>query len=224
MQKYIEMNQDSEGNNTINEKGITNKKWILDYKINREQHFVEITQWNGRTKKIYFRSGGDKDIQQTLDKMQKDQFDKMVEAIEKDLKVEITNETFLNLVFLGLGVAAAPVSLLAGGFFASFTLVSLPSAHLKLKLKRDLHLIGWIIDNKKDADSVIHRDVDSKRKTDLSQLTPVVDYSVYPDDAPYSEEMYNNGINLNNISELSTKQLQKLKKKTMSFQEKKRNK
>ena len=83
-------------------------------------------------------------------------------------------------------------------------------------------MIGWIIDNKKDADSVIHRDVDSKRKTDLSQLTPVVDYSVYPDDAPYAEEMYNNGINLNNISELSTKQLQKLKKKTMSFQEDKR--
>ena len=74
MQNYIAMNRDIEGNNTIDEKSITNKKWILDYKINREQHYVEITQWNGRTKKIYFRSGGDKDIQQTLDKMQKEQF------------------------------------------------------------------------------------------------------------------------------------------------------
>lgn len=221
MQKYIEMNQDR--NHAVTEKGVTNKNWILDYKINREHHYVEITQWNGREKKIYFHRGQDKVMQETLDKMQKDQFDKMVEAMEKDLKVSITNDAFLNLACLGLGVAAASVSLLAGGFFASFTLLSLPSLE-KLKLKRDLHLIGWIIDNKKDVDRVIHHDVDSKRKVDLSQLTPFIDYSVYPNNVPYSEEMYNNGINLNNISELSNRELQKLKRKTMSFQEKKRNK
>ena len=221
MQNYIEMSQGKTGSHYVDEKKVTDKNWILNYKINREQHFAEITKWNGRTNKVYFRRGKDKDMQEKLDRIQKEQFDKMVEAIEKCVKVSVGENVIINLGLLGAGVITLPASLSVGGFFASFTLFNWPLR--SVKLKRDLHLIGWIIDNKKDVDSVIHRDVDSKRKIDLSQLTPYIDYSVYPDDAPYSEEMYNNGINLNNITELSTKQLQKLKKKTISFQERKNN-
>ncbi len=219
LQNYIEMSQGRTGSHSVNEKLVTNKDWILDYKINREQHYVEVTQWNGCEEKIYFQSGEEKEMQEKLDQIQKEQFDKMVEAIDKCVSKSMSDD--LNILFLGLAAFLTPASLGLGLFFFGSSFLSLPFKHLKLE--RNLKLVGWIIDNKKDADSVIHRDVDSKRKTDLSKLTPYIDYSVYPDDAPYSEEMYNNGINLNNIPELSTKQLQKLKKKTISFQERKNN-
>ncbi len=214
MQNYIEMSQRRTGSHTVDEKKVTNKDWIRDYKINREQHYVEITQWNGQEKKISFRSGEDKEMQEKLDQTQKEQFDKMVEAIEKCGNMSMIDNPCDMILVLAFFMSAASYK------FSIFLLCSsfLCLPHKYLKLERDLALIGWIIDNKKDVDSIIHRDVDSKRKTDLSQLIPVVDYSAYPSDVLYSEEMYNEGINLNNISELNTKQLRKLKKKTISFQ------
>ena len=215
MQNYIEMSQGRTGIHNVNEKMVTNEDWIRDYKINREQHYVEITQWNGQEKKIYFGDGEDKEMQEKMDQIQKEQFDKMMEAIDKCGSMSMGDN--FGVVFLTFAAFTLVASYKVSIFFICSSFLCLP--HKYFKLSKDLNLIGWIIDNKKDVDSVIHRDVDSKRKIDLSQLTPYIDYSVYPDDAPYSEEMYNNGINLNNISELSTKQLKKLKKKTLSFQE-----
>ena len=83
--------------------------------------------------------------------------------------------------------------------------------HNPLMLKRELKLVSWINDNKDKVN-----EVDSKRETSSNTNTLNMITPKYPTDlVPYSESMYEEGISLNNIDELTNKQLRGLKRKVL---------
>lgn len=87
-------------------------------------------------------------------------------------------------------------------------------SYLPYKLKKEIKLVTWVIENKEYVDEVIKTEVERKMPVTTETDTMIPVKQEYPTGlVPYSENLYEEGINLNNIDELNVKVLRKLKKK-----------
>lgn len=187
---------------------------IKKYKINRQSNHVEITYMNGCT------------TYNELTDTTREELDAKQRAYLESLKEYIYPKVEEKKRFNG------PVGFLYGiNALLNFTLQKwalgfcwLTSASLystiflrPLKVKRDMELASWIHDNRDDVNKVIQAEVEKKMaKPEVNAETINMPRREYPTDkVPYSKEIYEEGICLNNMDELSNFQLHRLKQKVL---------
>ena len=203
--------------------------WIRNYKLNRSNRELTISYWNPdpflNYKPDTIRScppDKEQEMIEELDETQKEQFAKMYDSVMKELKRKLKSNMPLTSLYLFNGVLQTcngnflNASLwTAGSLIYAIPLTITPRS---LKLVHEMKLVNWIIKNKPSVDELIHSEVDKVRDVDLSHVAPIVRYDIYPiERTPYPEEIYNEGINLNNIESLDNKTLQGIKKKILQL-------
>ncbi len=185
--------------------------YIESYRINREHKFAEIVYMSGwrHTEALNEKT------EEELEAKQKEQLKEMQEKLEPKIDSRIRWQGSLLFLYgtntllqytVGHWFAGTCWLLGAGIYFGQ--------TYFPYKLKKEMNLVKWIMDNKKYVDQVIQEEVDKKmpKTTETNTMIPVK--QEYPTDlVPYSEKLYEEGINLSNIDELKVKQLKQLKKK-----------
>jgi len=195
---------------------------IKNYKINRRENNVKITYMTDFTDYEELTDT----TKEELDERQRQYLEKLKTKIypKVDQRLRVNGPLgglyFFNAVIQAL-VNKWGLSLL---WLSSSLLYS--SIFLKpLKIKRDMEISGWIHDNRKDVDKIIRAEVESKMdKPKITADTINMPMRKYPTEkVPYSESMYEDGISLNNVEELSTYQLYRLKRKVLAKRKENRN-
>lgn len=185
--------------------------YISNYKINRENNYVEITHMSGWKKKEELKE----DTIQKLDKQQRDQLDAMRDKINPKIDSRIHwQSTLLFLYGTNTLLQYSQQHWFAGSCWLAGAGIYFAQCYFPYKLKKEMSLVAWIMDNKEYVDQVIQREVSDKMpKTEETNTMNLVKVDYPTDLVPYSETMYEEGINLSNIDELKVGQLKKLKKK-----------
>ncbi len=205
--------------------------WVRNYKLDRKSRELTISYWKDGAYLFYIKKDKikicppekEKEMIEELDDMQREQFAKMYEEVTKELKRSLKWNIPIATVYLTNGVLQTCIgNFLGASVWTAGSLiytVPLTLTPKSFKLVREMKLVKWIIENRDAVDALIRREVDEVRDVDLSHTDPIVQYDVYPTNrTPYPEEIYNEGINLNNIESLDNKTLQGIKKKVLKMQ------
>lgn len=185
--------------------------YIESYKINKENNFVEIVFMDGarRIDPIY------EGLIEELDEVQLDQLQEMYKQLSPKIDNRIRWQGglfFLNGTNAALQYTvghwfAGTCWLLASGLYFS-------QCYFPHKLKKEMQLVSWIMDHKELVDQMIKTEVDSHMISADNMHTTNLVKPDYPTDlVPYSEDIYQEGINLSNIDQIKVKELKKIKKK-----------
>ena len=183
---------------------------IEKYKINKENNYVSIKYLNGETECLPLSETSVEE----LDKKQKEGLEYLYEKASSEVKEQKNSKSFL----ISLHATNFFLNLLNQNFFSATCWLACVgicyiSIYRPYKLKQELKLVKWFDENKERVNEVIKEEVETKATYEKSSINQVL---IYPKDlVPYSESMYEDGINLNNIDELSDKELIKLKRKTL---------
>lgn len=187
---------------------------IVSYSINRYNNNVYIKYLNGT---VDYKPIEDIDvdilnwrIKLGLDECKERIFPVADKKIRLNIGIGVV-EFVLGNIFTGFNFhfVGGLCSGMAGNMFGRAAIVK--------GLKREMNLVSWIYDNSEDVNAVIKEEVDSKIKKPITRENainkPTYDY---PSElVPYPEEIYNEGINLNNIDYLKNRELRKLKRKVI---------
>lgn len=191
--------------------------YVESYKINRNHKFAEIVYMSGwrHTEPLT------ETTEEELETKQKNQLLEMRDRLEPKIDSRIRWQGSLLFLYgtntllqytVGHWFAGTCWLLGAGIYFGQ--------CYFPYKLKKEMSLVAWIMDNKEYVDQVIQKEVDAKMpKTEETNTMNLIKREYPTDLVPYSENMYEEGINLNNIDELKPRQLKKLKKKAQRIRE-----
>lgn len=185
--------------------------YVESYKINKEHKYVEIVHMSGwrHIEEL------NENTKKNLDEKQQAQLLEMRDRLDPKIDSRIRWQGSLLFLYgtntllqysVGHWFAGTCWLLGAGIYFGQ--------SYFPYKLKKEMHLVSWIMDNKRYVDQVIKTEVERKmpETTETNTMIPVK--KEYPTGlVPYSENLYEEGINLSNIDELKVKDLRKLKKK-----------
>lgn len=187
------------------------RNYIGEYKINRESKYVKINYMTG----WYEIEELQEDTEEKLNQQMRDQLREMQYRLDPKIDSRIRWQGSLLFLY-GLNTVlqfsvghpfAGTCWLLGAGIYFG-------QSYFPYKLKKEMNLVSWIIDNKEYVNQVIKTEVERKmpETTETNTMIPVK--KDYPTGlVPYSENLYEEGINLCNIDELKVKDLRKLKKK-----------
>lgn len=198
---------------------------MQSYSINRHANHVRINYFNGISD---FKELDKTDLDE-LDKKHEHDFVEMKETIVRHAKRESRFYGIMGAVYFGVGVAlrffrsypSGVIWLTGSGYYFS-------KASRPWRLQKDLQLTSWIYDHRKQADKVIQTEVlenvsqnkDETTKTNNARMSDA-DYPY--EKVPYSKEMYDEGINLNNINDISYRDMKKLKRKVLRLERRNNN-
>lgn len=189
--------------------------YIESYKINRKHKFAEIVYMCG----WHHTEPLNETTEEELATKQKEQLEEMRDILEHKIDSRIHWQG--SLLFLYSTNTA--LQYIMGNWFSGTCWLLVAGIHFgecyfPYKLKKEMSLVSWIIDNKEYVDQVIQKEVDSKMpKTEKTNTMNLIKTEYPTDLVPYSENMYEEGINLNNIDELKPRQLKKLKKQAQKI-------
>lgn len=198
---------------------------MQSYSINRYANYVRINYFDGTTDL--------KDLDKTdlddLDKKHERDFIKMKETVVKHAKRESGFYGIMSAVYFGVGVAlrffrsysSGVICLTGSGYYFS-------KASRPWRLQKDIQLTGWIYDHRKQADKVIKAEVlenvsQNKDETTKTNNALMKDADYPYGLVPYPKEMYDEGINLNNINDISYRDMKKLKRKVLRLERRNNN-
>lgn len=194
--------------------------YVKGYVLNKENNYVAIKYLDGKyeTKKVEETTIDE--LNQSLEQT----FNYYCENINSKVKQDVG----LKGSIVALHLTNATLNLSLRNFLAGFCWLTCAGLyylqiHHPLKLKRELKLVSWVYENRGKVNEIIKEEVDSKvKKVDTSVMTNNIPSIKYPtDEVPYSQNMYEDGINLNNIDELNNKQLRALKRKVLKKERRK---
>lgn len=187
---------------------------IKNYKINRRSNHVEITYMNGCTTYNELTDN----TKEELDAKQRAYLERLKEYIYP----KIEDKKRFNGPIGGLYAINALLNFTLQKWVLGFCWLTSASLYSTiflrpLKVKRDMELASWIHDNREDVNKVIQKEVEKKMdKPEVDVETINMPRREYPTDkVPYSKEIYEDGISLNNMDELSAFQLYRLKRKVL---------
>ena len=187
---------------------IYNNDYLRKYKIHKDAKYVELFYMGD----VYDTKYLEEVNEESLIKQQRDDLREIESKVKQKTDFDVKSGFIVSSLYFVLGTALSTIgrSNIAWYVWANYFLFK---ALRPMKLRKDIALTGWIIDNKDKVNEVIKDEVDSKRETTTETNTLNMITPKYPIDlVPYSESMYEEGINLNNIDELSYKTLKKLKR------------
>lgn len=195
-------------------RSLYDEQGIKKYKINRRSNHVEITYMDGCTTHSELTDT----TKELLDAKQR----AYLESLKEYIHPKIEEQKRFNGPLSGLHAINALLNFTLqkwGVGLLWLTTASLYSTIFlrPLKLKKDMELASWIHDNRDDVNKVIQAAVEKKMdKPEINAETINMPRREYPTDKiPYSKEIYEDGICLNNMDELSNFQLYCLKQKVL---------
>lgn len=197
---------------------IYNAKYLQKYKIHKAAEYVELYYMNGSYDTKYLNEVTEEELKTKQRNDLRDIEKSVIEKTNFDIKVgSIASASYFALGTLFSIIRSSNIAIWFtwGSYF-------LFKALRPMKLRKDIALAGWIIDNEDKVNEVLREEVDSKRETSSNTNTLNIITPKYPTElVPYSEAMYEEGISLNNIDELDTKTLKKLKRKVLKKERRK---
>ena len=198
---------------------------MQSYSINRYSNHVRINYFNGTSGYEEL----DKINLDDLDKKYESDFEEMKEMVVPIAKREAKFYGFMSALYFGVGVAlrflrsysSGVIWLTGSGYYFS-------KASRPWRLQKDIQLTGWNYDHRKQADKIIQSEVLENVNQNKDEMTITNNArmleSDYPyEKVPYSKEMYDEGINLNNINDISYRDMKKLKRKVLRLERRNKN-
>lgn len=185
---------------------------IKGYNINRENNYVAIEYLGGRREIKEIEDTTIDDLNESLNTTLGFYCNKINSKVKEKVGFR---SSIVGMYGLNAALNFAIQRFALGSLWLTSSLFFYLSIHGKLKLKRELKLVSWINDNKEKVNEVIKEEVEKKiEKPEITATTNNIPRIEYPKElVPYPEEIYEDGINLNNIDELDNKTLRKLKRK-----------
>ena len=192
---------------------LSEDKYISKYRLTRQNKYVEIEMINGRREEFEVEEGTIEELDRSLKKT----LDLYKEKVTKKVNENISLKSMLISLHLTNAILNWSLgNIISACCWTACTGLTYLQIHNPLMLKRELKLVSWINENRDKVNEVIREEVDSKREQTTSTNTLNMITPKYPSDlVPYSESMYENGLNLNNIDELTNKQLRNIKRKVL---------
>ena len=191
------------------------RDYIETYQINKESKYVKINYMTG----WYTIEELQEDTQEQLDEQMREQLREMQDRLNPKIDSRIHWQGSLLFLY-GMNTVlqftvghpfAGTCWLLGAGIYFGQT-------YFPYKLKKEMNLVSWIIDNKEYVNQVIKTEVESKMPKTIETNTMIPVKKEYPTDlVPYPEKIYEEGISLNNIDDVKVKTLRKLKKKAIKL-------
>lgn len=181
------------------------------YYINRKNNYVELHYMNGLCMKEFL---DDRD-KEKFDEQQRKDLSLLTEKMDLKSRSTIAHYSTMTGIYTVTGATLLALNNLGGIVWLAWTGYFLSKVIKPLKLKREMQLVGWIYDNKNDVNKIIREEVEAKmERGEITATTNNAPVPKYPtEEVQYSRSMYENGIDLCNIDELSNQQLRKLKRK-----------
>ena len=196
---------------------ISNKMYnttIKKYQLNKENNNIRIEYMNGTTELM--------PIEETsLEKLKQKQ-EQSFKEIKRKTGIHVGIMNGLKIALLGTNIFLSTAYFIDGNTRrgVAFLLLGTSMALNKTgsKAYSEMRLVSWLLDNKDNVNAMIKEDVERYASGDTIKF-------VYPsEEVLYPKEMYEEGINLNNIENLSVNELKLIKKKTKQREKLLRNK
>ena len=200
---------------------IYDNDYLRKYKIHKEAKYAELFYMGGG----YGIKNLEEVNEESLIKQQREDLREIENQVKQKTDFDVKAGFIVSSLYFGTGAVLSAIGrsnvvaiwILWGSNF-------LYKALRPMRLRKDIAMTGWIIDNKEKVDRVLREEVDSKRKPIENTNTLNAIIPKYPTDlVPYSQSMYEEGINLNNIDELSYKTLKKLKRTVIRRERRNKN-
>lgn len=187
---------------------------IKKYQLNKEDNNIRIEYMNGTTELM--------PIEETsLEKLKQEQ-EQSFKEIKRKTGIHVGIMNGLKIALLGTNIFLSTAYFIDGNTRrgVAFLLLGTSMALNKTgsKAYSEMRLVSWLLDNKDNVNAMIKEDVERYASGDTIKF-------VYPSEKVlYPKEMYEEGINLNNIENLSVNELKLIKKKTKQREKLLRNK
>ncbi len=198
------------------------KRWVDSYSIDKERKEITVYYVDGHIEYVPLEDWTQEEIDEKIS-------NSLAEIGDEAKKTKKLNRSFIAYSY-GIATVVATMFVLAGlpplGVFSYsygvFSIVNIPYLRENLvanmMLKR-LKMDKWVCEHSEETNQVIKEEVENvaqPKEVDATHLIPVPTSYIYPEGkTPYSQEMYEDGINLNNIAELQYNELKKIKKKVL---------
>ena len=187
---------------------------IKKYKINHQSNHVKITYMNGSTTYNELTES----TKDELDERQRAYLERLKEIIYPKVEEKMRFNSPIGFLYSINAILNFTLQKWVLGFCWLTSASCYSTIFLRpLKVKRDMELAGWIHDNREDVNKIIQKEVEKKmNKPEFDSETINIPRREYPTDkVPYSKEIYEDGICLNNMDELNNIQLRRLKQKVL---------
>ncbi len=186
---------------------ISNKMYgttIKNYRLNKENDHIRIEYMNGCTKIVPIE-------EMSLEEVKQEQ-EKGFRKIKRKAGIHSGIMNGFKITLLGADIFLSTANFLTGNNLGGFAFLmfgtSMALNKTGSKVYSELKTISWLLDNRDKVNAMIREDVDS-------YITDSTNNFVYPEEEVlYPKAMYEEGINLDNIENLTPKELKLIKKKT----------
>ena len=185
--------------------------YLKNYRINKERDFVELTYMNGQTIREFL----DERTKDNFDQRQRNDLDRIQKEVHEKTSSTISYNSSISIVYALTGTTLLALNNFGGIVWLTWIGYFMSKAAKPMRLRNDVKLALWIYDNKEAVNEIIREEVKSQmEKPNTNVETNNVSEPPYPyTKVIYSKNMYENGIDLNNIEELQNSTLRKLKRK-----------
>lgn len=188
--------------------------YVESYKLTDDNNYVMIKYLNGQT---HYSPVSTTSLE-ALDLSQRSALEEIKRKVSKEGKtIRALNSGIVALDLMNVILQSANQNWIASACWLACTSIYSLRIYQPYKLMQELNLVSWIVDNKDDVNKVIKDEVNQviSKPTNASNSINMPSYNYPSNLVSYSKTMYEEGINLNNIDELSNKELKKLKKKVL---------
>lgn len=196
---------------------------IKNYTLTKENDYVRIEYMNERTKYIPVEEA-------TLDEIKQEQ-ETSFRKIKRKVGIHSGIMNGIKITLLGTDIFLSTANFLTGNTLGgvAFLLLGTSMSLNKTgsKIYSEMKTITWLLENQDKVNAMIREDVEAymhETQGDMTTMNPTIVYKYPYDEVLYPREMYEDGINLNNIESLTPKELKLIKKKTKQREKLLRNK
>ena len=153
--------------------------------------------------------------EKTLEQLKQEQ-EQSFNKIKRKTGIHVGFMNGLKFTLLGADIFLSTANFITGNTMGGIAFLLLGTSMSLNKtgsrVYSEMKVISWLLENKDKVDRMIKEDVESYSSKDTMNF-------VYPyEEVLYPREMYEEGINLNNIEDLTTKELKFIKKKTKQME------
>ena len=185
--------------------------YLKNYHINKERNFVELTYMNGQTIREFL----DERTKESFDRRQRSDLDRIQKEVYEKTTSTISYNSTISVVYALTGTTLLALNNVGGIVWLTWIGYFMSKAAKPMRLRNDIKLASWIYDNKEAVNEVIREEVE--RQMDKSNVNVETNNALEPE-YPYTKviyprNIYEEGIDLNNIEELQNSTLRKLKRK-----------
>ena len=186
---------------------ISNKMYdttIRKYQLNKENNLVRIEYMDGLTEIVPLE-------ETSLEQLKQDQ-EQSFYKIKRKTGVHVGMMNGIKLTLLSTDIFLSTANFIIGNTLGGVAFLMLGTSmalnKTGFKVYSEMKTVSWLLKNKDKVDAMIKEEVETYSSKDTMNL-------VYPyKEVLYPIEMYEAGIDLNNIEDLTHKQLKLIKKKT----------